>query len=215
MGKKNSKINHNNKPPRKVNKKEEHLLNSEIYRLYIGFIPLGSDLIHRISNNKLEFRKSLPKALGVKRFVHACIFLQTTNFQNKNDNIGILVEYEKYTKNYKNNECAVFFLEKDGLKYIEMTLKEFKGRMEKENEDINNNDGKGKNVPYIEWRVNISGDIFYKLLHRTIFGAINNKNPEIVIYNEIYKEELEEFCDSEQYIIIMIIYIWQKKIGSI
>lgn len=144
----------------------------KIDHLYIGFLPLISNTMHKFTNAIVGFRKLFPTFLFAKRWVHACIFLATKELEEENYD-GILIEYGAYVPDCDNYENEVFFVndEKNGLRYTEMTLNEFKRRM------IQDNEGTG-NIPFIKCNVN-SINVFFMLIERAIFGKGYSSNPNL------------------------------------
>ena len=92
---------------------------------------------------------------------------------------GILIEYGAYVKECDDYENEVFFIndEENGMRYTEMTLKEFKRRM------IQSNEGTG-NIPFIKCNVN-SINFFHMLIERVIFGKDYSSNPNL--FSFIYR----------------------------
>lgn len=106
----------------------------------------------------IDFLIKFPPTISAKLFVHSCIFIKVGD-----DGDGILVEYGGYVKGDDDYPHEVFYLKEDGLRYTQWNLRDFKNKMEKNNEEINNADTKIKNIPYIKCRVN-SHNLFFQLL---------------------------------------------------
>ena len=115
-----------NRGPRIRDKSELSLLHSKFYELYIGFIPVGFDVLHILSNNLLDFRKKFSHETGAKKWVHACIFITV---EESGD--GILFEYGAYVKGDDNYSNETFYLKDSGLRYTQMNVREFKRLMKR------------------------------------------------------------------------------------
>ena len=187
------RLENKNKGPKLRDKSELQILNSKFDELYIGFSPLGSTNLHILSNHLFDFRKKLPKGLGAKKFVHACIFLKNNGFED-----GALVEYGAYVKGDDEYPYEVFYLKDNGLRYTQMSFSKFKEIMDKENEPINKSNNEIKNIPYIKCKIN-SLNYLYQLLFRTIFGELFHKNPELSLKKILYEEEYKEKYCAEAY----------------
>lgn len=180
---------------KKKGKYEVELKTSLINHLYIGFIPLSFKFLHKFTYNEsiMKIRKFLPYQLTAKRFVHACVFLATKQLDN-DDYDGILVEYGAYTKSRDGDyDREVFFLNFEGntgLRYTEMTLKEFKANMEEANSIVDEKTKKKVliNLPYLKCNVN-SVNLFHMLIERIIFGEDYKKNPTKYFYTTVFNEE--------------------------
>ena len=160
-----------NKTVKKKGKKEWELFIEKIDHLYIGFLPLISNTMHKFTNAIVGFRKIFPTFLFAKRWVHACVFLATKEMSNENYD-GILLEYGAYIKDCDDYEREVFFINgENGMRYTEMTLEEFKTRMI----ELNSESG---NIPFIKCNVN-SINLFNNLIERTIYGEEYAKNPNL------------------------------------
>ena len=183
----------NNRGPRIRDKSETSLLHSKFYELYIGFIPLGFDVLHILSNSILDFRKKFSHEIGAKKWVHACIFITAAESGD-----GILFEYGAYVKGDDKYSNETFYLKDSGLRYTQMNVREFKRLMNKENEFINKPGNKVKNIPYILCKVN-SKNLFYQLLFRTIFGNILHENPELTLKKILYEEEYKKIYCADAY----------------
>ena len=172
------------RPPRKPGKDKADLMLSKIDHLYIGLSPLGPKTFHNFTHSIEKIRAKLPTFLVAKRWVHACVFLATTKLSNTNYD-GILIEYGAYVEDTDTYEHEIFYLEKDGLRFTEMTLDEFKTRMENENKGT-------ENVPYFQCVVH-SVNFFHQLIERAIFGEEHAKNPTKNFYQLfIGNEKLED-----------------------
>lgn len=190
-----SSLKNKNGTIKKKGKSNCELMISLINHLYIGFIPLSFKFLHKFTFNDsiMKIRKFLPYQLTAKRFVHACAFLVTKKLDN-GDYDGILVEYGAYTKSRDGDyDKEVFFLnfEKNtGLRYTEMTLKEFKAIMEEANSIVDEKTKKKVliNLPYLECNVN-SVNLFHMLIDRIIFGEDYKKNPTKYFYSTFFNEE--------------------------
>lgn len=172
-----------NREARKKGKERYELLLSTIDHLYIGLEPLVSKPMHKFTNAIINFRKLFPTFLFAKRWVHSCIFLATKLLNEKNYD-GILVEYGAYTKDCDDYEHEVFFVWENGLRYTEMTLEQFKRRMNRLNQGTNN-------IPYIKCNVN-SINHFHHLIEKSIFGEKYSDNPTKIYYNILSNEKVKE-----------------------
>ena len=171
--------------PKKKGKERFELYYQKIDHLYIGFTPLISKTMHKFTNAIVGFRKLFPTFIFAKRWVHSSIFLATKKLGNDNYD-GILIEYGAYVKDCDDYEHEVFFINgKNGLRYTEMTLNEFKTIM------IRLNEGSG-NIPFLKCNVN-SINFFYNLLERAIFGKEYATNPNLFsIINRIGDDHSNE-----------------------
>ena len=184
--------------PKKKGKPESQLKLSVIKGLYLGFIPLVSKTLHQFTASEtiMKIRKALPHQLTAKRFVHACAFLITEKLAD-GDYDGILVEYGAYTRGRDSDyDREVYFLNfegESGLRYTEMTLKEFKENMQEANtiEDEKTKKKELINLPYLECRVN-SVNLFHMLIERIIFGEDYKKNPTKCFYTVFSNEEARQ-----------------------
>lgn len=164
-------VKHNNE---EIGKTLGDLMISKIDHLFIGFEPLkfSFDFLHRFMNDIAEYRHKFPN-ICAKRFVHANVFLATKKLDDENYD-GILIEYGKYGKygkSFKNDDDSdykhkAFSIDKTGLRFREITLNDFKLRMDISNEYT-------KNISYIKCEVK-STISFHRLIEKIIFGFSNN-----------------------------------------
>lgn len=170
---------------RKKGKTRYELLFSKIDHLYIGFVPMCFKSIHKLLNKFVGLRKIFPTTLSSKRFVHSSIFLATKQYDKDNDSFdseGLLIEYGVYFKHSDEYEYKVFYPFKNGLRFTEMNLEDFKTRMNIVNEKTNN-------IPFIKCKVNSSNNL-QNLILRAIFE--NNYDPKDISF--FYKL----FCDRNE-----------------
>ncbi len=163
---------------RKKGKTRYELLFSKIDHLYIGFTPLLISWIHKLNNKIVGFRKILPTFLSAKRFVHSSIFLATKQYDkdnNSNDGGGLLIEYGVYIKHSDDYEYKVFYPFKDGLRFTEMNVEDFKAIMNEKNQKTNN-------IPFIKCKVNSDNNLQNVIL-RAIFGKEYNPDDISFFYN--------------------------------
>lgn len=173
---------------RKKGKSRYELLFSEIDHLYIGFSPLRPQFIHKLINKIIKFRKKLPTFLSAKRFVHSSIFFATKQHDKDKDNYdGFLIEYGRYSKHFDDYKYKVFYPFKSGLRFTEMTLRDFKKKMNDLNEYANN-------LPYIKCKVN-SYNSLKDLILKLIFKEKYDDPKNISFFYNVFtnRDENNEF----------------------
>ena len=176
----------------------EILCFQKIDHLFIRFEPLkfSFDFLHRFMNYIAEYRHKFPNFLG-KRFVHANVFLATQKLDDENYD-GILIEYGKYGRSFKNFDehdykHKAFSINKTSLRFREITLKDFKRRMDISNEYTNN-------ISYIKCEVK-STISFHRLIEEIIFGFTDNSLLYKILSDKNLNKIYLEAFSGEKYII--------------
>ena len=141
----------------------------------IGFEPLCSRVIHKITNAISGFREILPNSIGGKKFVHAWAFLGTEEYQIRKGNNyyenyrGILVEFGKYDKSREGDyKSKVYYLGKDGARFTRYDYLDFLKRIKKNNTFLGNQLNK---YPLIICKVHYDHNLLTLFSH--IFFTLN------------------------------------------
>lgn len=107
----------------------DKLLNSEIYKIYIGIEPIGNKVGHFISNgiSTIGIKNFLPTYLGGSTFVyHASCFLKLSTLES---NEGIIFEYGGYCGGDKTYENYIHYAQEDGMRFSRMTFDDYKKKI--------------------------------------------------------------------------------------
>ena len=170
-------------------KNQNELLNSFITFVIIGKTPLNEDI-----NNNLVVKFSKKFFSIGQKFCHISMFL---GFQKEeNDYDGVCIEYGEYNKNdilYQHNQ--EFFVFESGLKYTQMSLKEYIKMIEYYNKKSSNN-------KCILTSCNINSETRFDLLLQNLnIGEklLNSSNFNNLIVKEEILEEIENKYSVENY----------------
>jgi hypothetical protein len=162
----------------------------------IGFEPLCSRLLHKVTNSISGLREFLPNSIGGKKFVHACAFLGTEGYQirkgkNSYENYrGILAEFGKYDKSREGDyKSKVYYIGKDGARFTRYDYLDFLDRIKRNNTFMGSQLNK---YPIIICKVHYDHNLLTLFAH--IFFGINkiHENEPYVWMMELLKSKNNE-----------------------
>ena len=163
-------------------KNKEEIMNLPILYIIMGTQPVSfsNNVIHSVSNFFSFARYYLPESISSKKFVHSSLFIALEKKENKENDLGALLEFGNYNEKISSNRTD--YIGNSGLRYSLVSRKIFEDYINEQN----------KNTLFVEYQLLELNIHSINSMKTVLQKIVKNKNEDGI-------SSLEKSFDAKNY----------------